>query len=156
VQAIRLAAEVAETRRGFRAQHGDAKELCRRLQPPVSVVAPGLLEMLADAGELGGKVAEGVGRVHVLDNQVQGVERVEPDPFLAENLDVGLETGAGCLLELGGDALGAVPPDDALGRGDDIACVISLGEREIQVSVLSGQLADLGSNPLGVGKNPHW
>ena len=97
LEPVGLPAEVAQARRGLGADDGDPDELDRGGEALVPVVEAVPDEPLPDAGQLGGEVAQGVGRVHVLDDQVEAVEGVEPDPGQAEDLDVGLEPLAGRL-----------------------------------------------------------
>ena len=137
LEPVGFPAEVAKTRRGLGADHGDPDELDGGWEPLVAGVEPGLLEMLPDPCQLGGEVTEGVGRVNVLDDQIETVERIEADPCQAEDLDVGLQPLAGGFLELGGDALGTIPPDDPLCLSEDVTLVVPLAQGEIQVSVLA-------------------
>ena len=105
LEPVGFTAEVAKTRRGLGADHGDPDEFNRCWELLVAGVETSLLELLPDPGEFGGEVTEGVRRVHVLDDQIQAIERVEADFRQAEDLDVGFESLAGGFLELGGDAL---------------------------------------------------
>ena len=103
----------------------------------VSGVETSLLELLPDSCKFGGEVTEGVRRVHVLDDQIQAIERVKSDFCQAENLDVGLEPLSGGSLELGGDGLCPIPPDDPLHLSEDVTLVVPFGQGEIEVSVLA-------------------
>ena len=89
LEQIGFPAEVAQTRRGLGADDGDPDEFDRCRELLVPVVETGLLELLPDSGEFGGEITEGIGRVNVLDDQIETVEGVEPDPGQAEDLDVG-------------------------------------------------------------------
>jgi hypothetical protein len=94
-------------------------------------------ETLADGGELGGEVSQRVGRVDVLDDEVESELGLEADSDAAEDLDIGLQARTGGLLELHADRLGAAPPDDPLGVGDDISAPVALGEAQVEVAVLA-------------------
>ena len=91
LEPVGLPAEVAQARRGLGADDGDPDELLRGGEALVPLVEPFVDEPLPDAGQLRGEVAEGIGRVHVLDDQVEAIEGIESDPRQAEDLDVLLE-----------------------------------------------------------------
>src|SRR5271166_2412822 len=137
LEPVGFTAEVAKTCRGLRANHGDPDEFnwCRELL--VAGIKPSLLEVLPDPGEFGGKVTEGVRRVHAFDDQVQAIEGIEPDFRQAEDLDIGFESLAGGSLELGGDGLCSGLPDDPLCLSENVTLVVPLAQCEIEVSVLA-------------------
>jgi hypothetical protein len=137
VEQIGFAAEVPKARRGLGADNGDSDILNRCGKPLVKIVETGLLQFLSNASQLGGEVAQGVGGIYVLDDQIESVQRIEPDVGKAEDLNVGLETFARGLLKLGGHGDRTGLPDHALDLGQDVSPLIPLSQGEIQVAVLA-------------------
>src|SRR5208337_5410013 len=91
LEPVGFTAEVSESSRGLGADHGDPDEFNRGWELLVAIVETSLLELLPDPGEFGGKITEGVRRVHVLDDQIETIKGIEADFRQAENLDVGPE-----------------------------------------------------------------
>ena len=150
LESVRLAAEVALTRRGRRADHRDPDEFLRPGQAFIRIVDILRPEGLADGPELGEQVAEREGGVDVLDDQVEAVDRVEVRLDLDEHLDVRLQVAAGALGELAADRRRTPRPDHPLGAGDRQSPGVAL--LQFQVDVLAPgdlDLADLGATQTG-------
>jgi hypothetical protein len=137
VEQISFTAKVSETSRGLGTDHGDPDKFNRCGELLVAGLETSLLELFPDPGEFGGEIAEGIGGVNVLDDQIQAIERVEADFGQAENLDVGFYSVAGRLPELGGDCLCFSPPDDALHLGENITVLVPFGQGEVEVAVFA-------------------